>query len=120
MGDNVDLSVVPSAVFTVPECAMVGATEEQLQAQGLEYKVAKSTFRTNGKALAMGEPEGVVKMITDPATGLILGCQIVGPHAADLIAEVALAISSRLTAAAILSTIHTPSLSEALLPPLRP
>ena len=69
----------------------------------------------------MGEPEGVVKIITDPATGLILGCQIVGPHAADLIAEVALAISSRLTAAAILSTIHThPSLSEALLPPLRP
>ncbi len=121
MGDNVDLSVVPSAVFTVPECAMVGSTEEQLQAQGLEYNVAKSTFRTNGKALAMGEPEGVVKMITDPATGLILGCQIVGPHAADLIAEVALAISSRLTAAAILSTIHThPSLSEALLPPLRP
>lgn len=119
-GGNIDLSVVPAAVFTIPECSMVGASEESLAAEGVEFKVTKSTFRTNGKALAMGETDGVVKIITSPSTGLILGCQIVGPHAADLIAEVALAMTARLPASAILSTIHIhPSLSEALLPALR-
>ncbi len=115
MGDDVDLSVVPSAVFTVPECAMVGLTEEQCRAAGQVCEVKKRTFRTNGKALAMGEPEGVVKLISDPESGLLLGCQIVGPHAADLIAEAALALSQRLPASAISRTIHShPTLGEVL------
>lgn len=115
MGEEVDLSVVPSAVFTVPECAMAGITEEQCKASGLSYEVRKRTFRSNGKALAMGEPEGVVKLISDQTTGLLLGCQIVGPHAADLIAEAALAMSQRLPASAISRTIHShPTLGEAL------
>lgn len=115
MGEDVDLSVIPSAVFTVPECSMVGLTEEQCRESGQPYEVRKRTFRSNGKALAMGEPEGVVKLISDPESGLLLGCQIVGPHAADLIAEAALALSQRLPASAISRTIHShPTLGETL------
>ncbi len=114
-GENVDLSVVPSAVFTHPECAMVGLTEEQCREQGLEVKTGKAFFRTNGKALAMGESDGMVKTIVSAETGLIVGCHICGPHAADLIAEAALAISAHLPAEALLSTIHAhPTLPELL------
>lgn len=115
MGEDVDLSVIPSAVFTVPECAMVGMSEEKCVASGVPCVTAKSTFRANGKALAMGENEGVVKVVADPATGMLLGCQIVGPHAADLIAEVALAMSARLSPSDIVRAVHAhPTLSEAL------
>lgn len=115
MGKDIDLSVIPSAVFTVPECAMAGLTEEQCRQSERPYVVRKTTFRTNGKALAMGEPEGVVKLISDPESGLLLGCQIVGPHAADLIAEAALVLSQRLPASVISRTIHShPTLGEAL------
>lgn len=116
MGEDVDLSVIPAAVFSVPECAMVGMTEEQCRAADIPCKVSKCTFRSNGKALAMGEPEGVVKLLTDPSNGLLLGCQIVGPHAADLIAEAALALSARLPASSIARTIHShPTLGETLM-----
>lgn len=115
MDEEVDLSVIPSAVFTVPECAMVGMTEEQCAREGLPCISAKTTFRSNGKALAMGENEGMVKLLSDPDTGLLLGCQIVGPHAADLITEAALALSQRLPASALARTIHAhPTLPEAL------
>ncbi len=115
MDEEVDLSVIPAAVFTVPECAMVGLTEEQCRNAGIQCKVSKCTFRSNGKALAMGEPEGVVKVVADLSTGIMLGCQIVGPHAADIIAEAALAVSSRLPVSAVARTIHShPTLGEAL------
>ena len=115
MGEDIDLSVVPAAVFTVPECAMAGMTEEQCRRDGVPCQVSKCTFRSNGKALAMGEPEGVVKTLTDPSTGILIGCQIVGPHAADMIAEAALAISARMPASAIARTIHShPTLGEVL------
>ena len=115
MGDDIDLSVVPAAVFTVPECAMAGMTEEECRRDGVSCRVSKCTFRSNGKALAMGEPEGVVKTLTDPSTGILIGCQIVGPHAADMIAEAALAISARMPASAIARTIHShPTLGEVL------
>jgi len=115
MGENINFSVIPSAVFTMPECAMVGLTEEQCKEQQIDFKATKSFFRANGKAMAMGETDGIVKMLTAPSTGFILGCHICGPHAADLIAEVALAMSSHLPAAALLSTIHShPTLSELL------
>lgn len=125
MGDNVDLSVIPSAVFTIPECAMVGLTGEQCEQlrseneeegiPSVNYVEGKAFFRANGKACAMGETDGIVKVIIDADTALIVGCHICGPHAADLIAEVTLAMSARLTAPELLSTIHAhPTLSEAL------
>lgn len=108
--------VVPSAVFTVPECAMVGLTEERCIQDGRNVRIGKATFRANGKALAMGEPDGLVKMIVDAETDAILGCHICGAHAADLIQEVATAMQSGLKASAISSTVHAhPTLSEVVL-----
>ena len=125
LGENVDLSVIPSAVFTIPECAMVGLTGEQCEqlrsaAEAEErpvptYVEGKAFFRANGKACAMAETDGIVKVILDAETALIVGCHICGPHAADLIAEAALAMSARLTASELISTVHAhPTLSEAL------
>lgn len=105
--------VIPSAVFTVPECAMVGLTEERCIQDGRNVRIGKATFRANGKALAMGEPDGLVKMIVDADTDAILGCHICGAHAADLIQEVANAIHSGDIVNAISSTVHAhPTLSE--------
>lgn len=118
MGRQVNMDVIPSAVFTMPECASVGLTEARAAESGLEFRAVKGMFRSNGKALAMGEPDGLIKLLLTP-DGHILGCSIVGPHAADLIAEVALAMSAGLTATALTATIHAhPTLSEALVAPL--
>lgn len=115
LGDNINLSVIPSAVFTMPEAAMVGMTEEQCKAAGTPYKVNKALFRANGKAVSMGQTEGIVKLITEAETGKILGCHILGPHAADLIHEPALAMSAGLPATAIAQTVHAhPTLAEVL------
>lgn len=87
LGEDVDLELIPSAVFTIPECAMVGLTEEQCKEQEIDYATAKAMFAGNGKALAMGEGEGFVKIIYSKDTRMLLGCHIIGPHAADIIAE---------------------------------
>ncbi len=109
------LDVVPSAVFTTPELAMVGATEEQCQARELNFTAKKAFFRSNGKAVAMGEPDGLVKMIVDNDSHRILGCHICGAHAADLIQEVAIAIDADLTVFNIARAIHGhPTLSEVI------
>lgn len=85
---TINLDIMPAAVFTNPEVAMVGMTTEQIKAQGITPKAHKAFFRANGKALAMDETDGLVKILTDD-NGFILGCHILGPHAADLIQEVA-------------------------------
>ena len=113
MGREIDLSVIPSAVFTSPEVAMVGKTEKQALESGHDITVGKAMFRSNGKAQAMGETDGLVKVIVDPDNDLLLGAFIVGPHAADLIEELSLAMSSRLPVHEILSSVHAhPTLSE--------
>ena len=113
LGSEVDVTVVPAAVFTVPECSMVGLTEEQCREQGIDYIVSKAMFRANGKALAIGEVDGLVKLIVDEESRKILGCHICGPHAADIVQEIALAISSQLTVDAVANTIHAhPTLGE--------
>lgn len=113
LGSEVDVTVVPAAVFTVPECSMVGLTEEQCREQGIDYIVSKAMFRANGKALAIGEVDGLVKLIVDKESRKILGCHICGPHAADIVQEIALAISSQLTVDAVANTIHAhPTLGE--------
>lgn len=109
--------IVPAAVFTVPEVAMAGLTEEQAEEHGLNFTVKKIPVRANGKALALDEPEGMVKAIISDDFHLI-GFHILGPHASDLIMEVALAMNAQLPVSAILSAIHPhPTLSE-LIPAL--
>lgn len=106
-------SVIPAAVFTDPEVAMVGATEDSLAASGAGYAVAKAMYRSNGKALAIGANDGFVKLIYDLTDRSVLGCHIIGAHASDLIHEVAVAINAGLPVDILQSTIHAhPSLSE--------
>lgn len=113
MGHKVNLDVVPAAAFTHPECAMVGLTEEQCKASGMDIAVSKSLFRSNGKAMSMEADDGIVKLIIDRNTRKLVGAHICGPHAADLIQEPALAMSAGLTIDAIAETIHAhPTLGE--------
>lgn len=107
--------LIPSAVFTQPECAMVGLTEEACLSQALDFKVGKATFRACGKAVAMGETDGLVKVIVDASSDKILGCHIMGPHAADIIQEATIAMTNGLTAQQVCECVFThPTLSETL------
>jgi dihydrolipoamide dehydrogenase len=78
--NDIDLSVMPAAVFTSPEAASVGKTEDECKEAGLKVKCLKSFFRANGKAVTMGETEGFCKVIVEEETGLLLGCHLFGPH----------------------------------------
>ncbi len=106
--------VVPDCIFINPQIAYVGMTEERAKEKGLDYKVSKFMFGANGKALAMGEPEGFVKVISSGKDNKIIGVHIMGPHASDLIHEGALAIAHDMNAKDIADTIHAhPTLGEA-------
>lgn len=115
LGEDVDLSHIPGAVFSLPECAMVGITEDQCKAEGIEYRVGKSMFAANGKALAMGEGEGFVKVVYSAGTRRMLGVHIIGPHAADIIAEAAACMAEGATVDEVATEIvhGHPTLSEA-------
>lgn len=103
---------VPSCVFTFPEIAVVGITEDEARAKGISYKTGKFMFGANGKALTLGEGEGFVKVISDE-NDTIIGVHILGPHASDLIHEGTLAIGLRLPADDVIKTIHAhPTLAE--------
>lgn len=107
---------IPSCIFTNPEIATVGLDENNAKEQGYEINVSKFPFTASGKALAMGKAVGTVKLISDKDTGRILGGHIMGPHASDLIAEVALAIENNITAEQIAETIHAhPTLAETIM-----
>lgn len=113
--DGIDLGIMPAAVFTEPEIGTVGLTEDECKEKGLKIKCLKSFFRANGKALAMGQPDGYSKIICDTGSGRILGCHIMGAHASDLIAEACALIQRKATVAEARDIIHThPSLSEVL------
>ena len=113
---NVKLDIVPSAVFTTPELAMVGLTEQQCEDQGIEIVTAKSFFRSNGKAVAMGETDGMVKLIVSSEDLTIVGCHICGPHAADLIQEAVTAMNAGMPVTKMASAIHGhPTLSEVVM-----
>jgi len=110
-----DYKVVPNCVFSMPEVASVGLTEEEAQKENNNIKVSKFPFMANGKALGMGETEGMVKIIADADTSELLGVHILGAHASDLIAEGTLALSMEATAFEIVNTIHAhPTLAEAI------
>jgi len=110
-----DYKVVPNCVFSMPEVASVGLTEAEARKENDNIKVSKFPFMANGKALGMGETEGMVKIIADGDTLKLLGVHILGVHASDLIAEGALALSMEATAEEIVNTIHAhPTLAEAI------
>lgn len=109
------LEVMPAAVFTVPEAAMVGKTEEQLAEEGVAYVAHKSFYRANGKALTMAAEDGFAKILTD-ASGRILGAHLLGAHAADLIHELAMVMQHDGNISEVVSMVHAhPSLSEIVL-----
>ena len=123
--NGIDLSVMPAAVFTSPEAASVGMTEEDCQAADVPVKCLKSFFRANGKAVTMAETDGFCKVIvadepkegfTSPyEPGRILGCHLYGPHASDIVQEACALISRKATLEEFQSVIHThPTLTEIL------
>lgn len=110
-----DYKVVPNCVFSMPEVASVGLTEEEAKKENNNIKISKFPFMANGKALGMGETEGMVKIIADGDTLELLGVHILGVHASDLIAEGTLALSMEATAFEIVNTIHAhPTLAETI------
>ena len=107
---------VPACIFTSPEVGAVGLSEQEAKQSGREVKTGKFPFRALGKGLATGQTFGFAKWIADPQTDQLLGAQVVGPHATELIAEATLAIRAELTASELVHTIHShPTLSEAWL-----
>lgn len=115
-GEKIDTKIIPAAVFTHPEVAMVGYTEEQVKLQGVPYKAVKVTYRGNGKALTMGSTDGLLKLIVNTDSRKILGCHICGAHAADMVQTVGIAMTSGLTVDALSSAVYIhPTLSELLL-----
>ena len=112
--DHIRFDIMPAAIFTEPEAACVGPTEDQLKANGIAYTCKKSFWRANGKALAMGETEGLLKLFCD-ADGVILGCHAYGAHAADIVQEVAVLMCKQTTLSELADMVHIhPTLSEIL------
>jgi dihydrolipoamide dehydrogenase len=111
-----DYRAVPGCIFTEPEIATVGLTEQEAVAAGRAVKVGRFNFAANGKAVSMGEADGLVKTVADADDGRLLGLHILGPHASDLIMEGAIAIRHGLTAEALGEVIHPhPTLSETIM-----
>jgi dihydrolipoamide dehydrogenase len=112
---HVDYDLVPAVVFTHPEIAAVGKTEEQLTAEGVAFKKGVFPFRANGRARTLGDTTGKVKILADAATDRVLGVHIIGPEAGNLVAEAATAMTFGATAEDIARVCHAhPTLPEAL------
>jgi dihydrolipoamide dehydrogenase len=108
--DNV---AIPAVVFTDPEVAWVGLTESEAKAQGRSVKIGTFPASALGRAKTLGVTDGKAKLIFDPESGRLLGAGIVGPHASDLVAEIALALEMGATVEDVAVTIHPhPTLSE--------
>ena len=113
--DGIRFDIIPAAIFTEPEAACVGFSEDQLKEQGVVYHCGKAFHRANGKALAMGETDGMIKLLSD-AEGKIVGCHAFGAHSADLVQEVAALMCRDTTVAQLRDMVHIhPTLSELLL-----
>lgn len=113
---EIDYTSVPNCIFTSPEIGTVGLTPDEAEEEGIEIRIARFPFTACGKAHAIGETDGFVQLIVRENDDRILGGQIVGTHAADLVHEIALAIRWGLTAEQLSSTIHAhPTLSEAIM-----
>ena len=112
---HVNYNVIPGVIYTTPEVANVGKTEEELKEAGITYKVGKFSFMGNGRAKAVFQGEGFVKLLADEATDRILGCHLIGPAAGDLIHEICVAMEFGASAQDIAMTCHAhPTFSEAM------
>lgn len=112
---HVNYAVIPSVIYTAPEVAWVGKTEEQLKADGIAYKAGKFPFAANARAKAAGDTEGFVKVLADAATDRVLGVHMIGPDASNMIGEAALAMEFGASSEDIARTCHAhPTLSESL------
>jgi len=112
---HVDFNTVPWVIYTSPEIAWVGKNEQQLKAEGVEYRVGTFPFMANGRARALGDTTGMVKMLADARTDRILGVHIIGPMASELIAEAVVAMEFGASSEDIALICHAhPSLSEAM------
>ena len=113
--DHIRFDIMPAAIFTEPEAACVGPTEDQLKAQDIAYECKKSFWRANGKAMAMNETEGMLKLFVSPDDGAILGCHAYGAHSADIVQEVSVLMCKHTTIAELANMVHIhPTLSEIL------
>lgn len=113
--DKIRLDIMPSAIFTVPEVAMVGITDAYCKDNGIGVVVKKAFFRANGKAIAMNETDGILKLVLSSGDNKILGCHILGAHAADLIQEVAVLMNNDATINDLKDIIHAhPTLGEVI------
>lgn len=113
--DGIRFDIMPAAIFTDPEAACVGLSEDQLKEQGISYECKKSFWRANGKAMAMNESEGMLKLFSD-AEGRILGCHAFGAHAADIIQEVSVLMCRDTTISQLRDMVHIhPTLGEVLI-----
>ncbi|MFO0752131.1 MAG: dihydrolipoyl dehydrogenase, partial [Thermodesulfovibrionales bacterium] len=114
--ERIDYSVIPAGIFTSPEIGSVGLREQQAAERGIAVRTGRFPFRALGKAHAMGEIEGMIKVVSDAGTDKVLGVHCIGAHAADLVHEGALAIKAGLTTREVASMIHAhPTLAEGLM-----
>jgi dihydrolipoamide dehydrogenase len=112
--DSIRFDVMPAAVFSYPEVAFVGKSEDDCRAEDLECRCRKAFYRANGKALAMDETEGLLKLLSD-SSDRIIGCHVYGAHAADIVQEVAVLMNYNATVAQLRDIVHIhPTLSEIL------
>jgi dihydrolipoamide dehydrogenase len=112
---HVDFNTVPWVIYTSPEIAWVGQTENQLKQQGIPLKTGAFSFAATGRALAMEEAVGMVKMVAHAETDRLLGVHMIGPHVSELIAECVLAMEYQASSEDLARTIHAhPTLSEAV------
>ncbi|GMV40399.1 MAG: dihydrolipoyl dehydrogenase [Myxococcales bacterium] len=112
---HVNYDAIPSVVYTHPEIASVGRTEEELKAAGVEYKAGSFPFMANGRAKALNQTDGFVKILADARTDRVLGVHILGPRAGDLIAEVAVAVEFSASSEDIARAVHAhPTLAEVI------
>ena len=113
--DSIRFDIMPAAIFTTPEAACVGASEDQLKEQGVAFECRKAFYRANGKALAMNESEGLLKLFSEPNAGRILGCHVFGAHSADLAQEASVLMCLGTTVEQLRDMVHIhPTLSELL------
>ena len=114
--DAIRFDNMPAAIFTTPEAACVGPTEDLLKEQGVAYECHKAFHRANGKALTMNETEGMLKLFSEPDAGRILGCHAFGAHSADMVQEVSVLMCRDTTIAQLRDMVHIhPTLNELLL-----
>ena len=112
---HIDYNLIPGVVYTWPEVASVGKTEEQLKEAGVKYKAGSFSFKASGRAKASGDTDGFVKVLADATTDEVLGVHMIGPRAADMIGEATVAMEYRASAEDIARICHAhPTYTEAI------